>query len=203
MEEDTALPKRAARSRSDSVRRFPTGFGRAFFPRLECRARSKPYLFSWFWGAHAPRVQWSAPSPTTRCTKTSHRSVTELRPPFRPARRRSEHARARVLPNLDCILPAKRASENSILGSTGDPPVQFGDSPAGTRATLRINNDGLAEAWPPLLPIGESPIGAGESPALPTFPARSKPAASRRSAADNFKMNCWLESSVANGWWPV
>ena len=44
-----------------------------------------------------------------------------------------------------------------------------GDSPDGMRATVRANADGL---FPKLLagvPVGGSPTGAGESPALPIF----------------------------------
>src|SRR5436190_19247255 len=54
-----------------------------------------------------------------------------------------------------------------LLGSTGDPPVASGDSPDGTRATFRASNGGPSERWRSGLPVGGSPTGAGESPALP------------------------------------
>src|SRR5437762_10002698 len=52
------------------------------------------------------------------------------------------------------------------MGSTGDPPVPSGDSPDGTATDLdgterfRYGNAGP-------IPLGESPSGAGGSPALP------------------------------------
>src|SRR6058998_63456 len=54
-----------------------------------------------------------------------------------------------------------------LLGSTGDPPVPSGDSPDGTGSTLQANNDGPSMRWRSGLPVGESPTGAGESPAPP------------------------------------
>ena len=42
-----------------------------------------------------------------------------MAPPFRPARRRSKHARARVLPNCDFILTAQRLINEQPRGSAG------------------------------------------------------------------------------------
>jgi len=49
-----------------------------------------------------------------------------------------------------------------LLGSTGD-------SPDGMEATVRANGNGLFLSFLSAIPVGESPTGAGESPALPIF----------------------------------
>ena len=59
-------------------------------------------------------------------------------------------------------------------GSTGDPPVLSGDSPDGTKTTLRGNESCLFAVWLSAVPVGGSPTGAGESPALPLFNTRFK-----------------------------
>ncbi len=62
----------------------------------------------------------------------------------------------------------KSAFGKSFPGSTGDSPVPSGDSPAGTGATVRADQDGLAVAGSlAAVPVGGSPTGAGESPAPP------------------------------------
>ncbi len=58
-------------------------------------------------------------------------------------------------------------STNFSLGSTGDPPD-------GTGVTVRANETGLFTRQASAIPVGGSPTGAGESPALPIFKARSK-----------------------------
>ena len=63
--------------------------------------------------------------------------------------------------------------EKSFLGGTGDPPVPSGDSPAGTETAVRSNGDGLFTSVLSAIPVGGSPTGAGESPALPIFKTRS------------------------------
>src|SRR5207247_6724636 len=77
-------------------------------------------------------------------------------------------------------LPARNNSPGSkgmdheriwkiAFGSTGDPPVPSGDSPDGMAATVRADKDGLFAKCHSTLPVGESPTGAGESPAPPIF----------------------------------
>ncbi|MBI4324945.1 MAG: beta-lactamase family protein [Chloroflexi bacterium] len=63
----------------------------------------------------------------------------------------------------------------------GDPPVpsglpagQAGGSPDGTGAMVRANRDGLFAGLLFAIPVGGSPTGAGESPALPNVKARSE-----------------------------
>ncbi len=72
------------------------------------------------------------------------------------------------------VQTPKSVSEKSALGSTGYQPVPSDDSPDGTGTTLRGNLDALFDALRCALPVGESPTGAGESPALPIFKTRSK-----------------------------
>ena len=62
---------------------------------------------------------------------------------------------------------SERLPENSFLGSTGDSPVPSGDSPDGTGAAVPDNKDGLLGSLRSAVPVGGSPTGAGESPALP------------------------------------
>jgi internalin A len=54
-----------------------------------------------------------------------------------------------------------------VIGSTGDPPVPSGDSPDGTGRASFTNRRSVAIAAASTIPIGGSPTGAGESPALP------------------------------------
>ena len=61
-----------------------------------------------------------------------------------------------------------------VFGSTGDPPVPSGDSPDGMGATVPANGDGLFSRLLSAFPVGGSPTGAGESPALPIFKTRSE-----------------------------
>ena len=75
---------------------------------------------------------------------------------------------------LSGVSFSKNVSRKRSPGSTGDPPVPSGDSPDGTGATVRENEDGLFATWRPPVPVGESPTGAGESPALPIFKTLSK-----------------------------
>src|SRR6266498_608300 len=63
---------------------------------------------------------------------------------------------------------------SSSLGSTGDPPVPSGDPPDGTGVTVRANEAGLFTRQASAIPVGGSPTGAGESPALPIFKTRSQ-----------------------------
>src|SRR5262245_4085264 len=57
------------------------------------------------------------------------------------------------------------------MGSTGDPPVPSGDSPDGLAATAQYHRTSFPRL-PSDVPVGESPTGAGGSPALPSFKAR-------------------------------
>ena len=65
------------------------------------------------------------------------------------------------------ILVRSRAS-----GSTGDSPVRSGDPPDGTGGTTRAKGNDLAVTSVAAVPLGESPSGAGGSPALPLFSTR-------------------------------
>lgn len=65
------------------------------------------------------------------------------------------------------ILVRGRAS-----GSTGDSPVRSGDPPDGTGGTTRAKGNDLAVTSVAAVPLGESPSGAGGSPALPLFSTR-------------------------------
>ena len=56
----------------------------------------------------------------------------------------------------------QKASEESSVGSTGDPPD-------GTEATVRTNRKDLFAASLSAVPVGGSPTRAGGSPALPIF----------------------------------
>src|SRR6266516_5141909 len=67
------------------------------------------------------------------------------------------------------VETTKSVFENPWSGSTGDPPVPSGDPPDGMGATVRAKEDGLCATWRSAVPVGGSPTGAGESPALPTF----------------------------------
>ena len=62
-----------------------------------------------------------------------------------------------------------RAFLKTVFGSTGDPPVPSGDSPEGMGAMVRANQDSLFPRVLCAVPVGGSPTGAGESPALPIF----------------------------------
>jgi DMSO reductase family type II enzyme chaperone len=64
---------------------------------------------------------------------------------------------------------AKSLSENSDLGSTGYQPVPSGDSPDGMESAFAANPDARFPSATSLIPVGESPTGAGESPAPPIF----------------------------------
>ena len=59
--------------------------------------------------------------------------------------------------------------EKPATGSTGDPPVPSGDPPDGTRRAYRSKSYMHFVAGAAPIPVGESPTGAGESPALPIF----------------------------------
>ena len=80
-----------------------------------------------------------------------------------------------LLPSSSAPSPngAESAFEKSSLGSTGDPPVPSGDPPDGTGVTVRAN-EGLFTRQASAVPVGGSPTGAGESPALPIFKTRSE-----------------------------
>ena len=65
------------------------------------------------------------------------------------------------------MLKALSALNETALGSTGDPPVPSGDSPDGTRGTIRAREDGRIANHRHAIPVGGSPTGAGESPAPP------------------------------------
>jgi hypothetical protein len=67
----------------------------------------------------------------------------------------------------------KRYQER-FSGSTGDSPVPSGDSPDGRRATVGPNGTGRSAKPLSSVPVGESPTGAGESPALPVSENRAK-----------------------------
>ena len=58
-------------------------------------------------------------------------------------------------------------------GSTGHWPAPSGYQPDGTRATVRIKDDGLSVTSVAAVPIGRLPTGAGKLPALPIFKTRS------------------------------
>ena len=51
--------------------------------------------------------------------------------------------------------------------------MSSGDSPDGTGAAFRTDGDVLFTMLPSTVPVGGSPTGAGESPALPFFETRS------------------------------
>jgi len=51
--------------------------------------------------------------------------------------------------------------------------VPSGDSPDGMGATVRANRDGLSPRLLSSVPVGGSPTGAGEPPALPMLRAIS------------------------------
>ena len=70
---------------------------------------------------------------------------------------------------MNALHFSQKASEESSLGSTGDPPVLSGDPPDRTGVTARTNEDGLLVASLSAVPVGGSPTGARESPALPNF----------------------------------
>jgi hypothetical protein len=87
----------------------------------------------------------------------------------------------------------KNASENMFLGSTGDPPVPFGDPPDETGTALRASGDGFfATALSPV-PVGGSPTGAGGSPAPPIFQAHPNQAVEQscgNGTCAKFRANC-------------
>src|SRR5438552_452002 len=66
-------------------------------------------------------------------------------------------------------MDAKGVFEKWFAGSTGDPPVPSGDSPDGTKRTVRANRHGFFATLPAAVPVGGSPTGAGGSPAPPIF----------------------------------
>jgi spermidine synthase len=68
----------------------------------------------------------------------------------------------------------KTPSENSDLGSTGDPPVPSGDSPDGIASASAAHPDTRSPAATSPIPLGGSPTGAGGSPALPIFQTATK-----------------------------
>src|SRR5437016_12087155 len=80
----TQLPAAGAVTRSFLATFEPTGNN----SRWQCEAQI-------FWGAHAPRVQCSAPSPNT----TEQYACCDWDKTFRRGRQK-EHARARALPNI-------------------------------------------------------------------------------------------------------
>ena len=61
----------------------------------------------------------------------------------------------------------------SLLGSAGYQPVPSGHQPDGTRATVRIKDDGLSVTSVAAVPVGRLPTGASKLPALPIFKTRS------------------------------
>ena len=85
---------------------------------------------------------------------------------------RTEHGSGpTVLPVF--AAPSESLFEISSLGSTGDPPVPSGDPPDGTGVTVRATKSALFKRRASAVPVGGSPTGAGESPALPIFKTRS------------------------------
>jgi len=70
-------------------------------------------------------------------------------------------------PNIEFPTLAAEELAAEVLGSTGHWPVPSGDSPDGTEGTSRKENNTAPTRTSLSVPRGESPSGAGESPALP------------------------------------
>ena len=79
------------------------------------------------------------------------------------------HPRSAGVPPAQAVRIRKSVFAKSSPGSTGDPPVPSGDPPDGTGETLRANGDGRFVKLRSAIPVGESPTGAGGSPALPVL----------------------------------
>ena len=77
------------------------------------------------------------------------------------------------------LRESKSVFEKWFAGSTGNPPVPSGDSPDETGATVRGNEHVLFATLLAAIPVGESPTGAGGSPAPPIFKTGSNGADSR------------------------
>jgi len=71
--------------------------------------------------------------------------------------------------NPDCGFCREMMPKLAIFsaGSTGHRPVPPGDSPGGIASVLQSLKDATSQAHPADVPFGESPNGAGGSPALP------------------------------------
>ena len=69
--------------------------------------------------------------------------------------------------------PVPSPPARSLRGGAGDSPDGFRPvgrySPEGTRTTIQIEGDALFARVRSAVPVGESPTGAGESPAPPIF----------------------------------
>jgi serine/threonine protein kinase len=76
-------------------------------------------------------------------------------------------------PSPDTPRLSRNLFERSAMGSTGDPPVPSGDPPDGTGIASQSEPDADFAAAAVSIPVGESPTGAGESPAPPIFHAGS------------------------------
>jgi len=70
-------------------------------------------------------------------------------------------------------LPA-RSRYVFTVGSTGDSPVPSGDPPDGTEHGIGWNNAVFSHSSYTTTPPGESPGGAGGSPAPPSVPERGE-----------------------------
>src|SRR2546427_12686821 len=81
----------------------------------------------------------------------------------------------------DFAVPLRRIK--SVFGDWF--PSSTGDLPDGTETTVRGNENGLLATWLGAVPVGRSPTGAGESPALPIFKRRSKAIPVRSVRFDN------------------
>jgi len=73
--------------------------------------------------------------------------------------------------NPDCGFCREMAPKLAAFseGSTGHWPVPPGDSPGGIAGVLQSFKDATSQANPADVPFGESPNGAGGSPALPSL----------------------------------
>ena len=71
--------------------------------------------------------------------------------------------------SLPSIHGAQSLSENPSLGSTGGPPVPSGDPPDGMVGASFANSGAVFVASAPVIPVGGSPTGTGESPVPPNF----------------------------------
>src|SRR5206468_4344885 len=75
---------------------------------------------------------------------------------------------------------AESVFEKWFAGSTGDPPVPSGDSPTGRGGTVRAIGHALFATLLAAGSVGESPTGAGGSPAPPIFKTGSETKMARK-----------------------
>jgi hypothetical protein len=100
--------------------------------------------------------------------------------------------------------PAANACAPPVSGSPGDPPVPSGDAPDGTEESDRANGAIFAEASAATVPVGGSPTGAGESPALPVSresrnrSASDSPVSPSARAAVEFKQQLAILQTLAS-----